>query len=75
MRDLRQLSSTLAKVTLVASRAAGGLGIDDVFKFAWPELKIAQLILRVAQRAVTTERRRRHAGVKAWRRYRGLRRW
>lgn len=49
MRDLRQLSSTLAKITLVANRTAAGLNIGDVFKFSWPELRIEQLILRVAQ--------------------------
>ncbi|OVZ59173.1 hypothetical protein CDO44_13490 [Pigmentiphaga sp. NML080357] len=49
MRDLRQLSSTLAKVTLVANRTAASLNIGDVFRFSWPELRIEQLILRVAQ--------------------------
>lgn len=49
MRDLRQLSSPLAKITLVANRTAAGLNIGDVFKLAWPELRIEQLILRVAQ--------------------------
>lgn len=49
MRDLRQLSSTLAKITLVANRTAASLNIGDVFKFTWPELRIEQLILRVAQ--------------------------
>lgn len=49
MRDLRQLSSPLAKITLVASRVAAGLNIGDVFKLAWPELRIEQLVLRVAQ--------------------------
>lgn len=49
MRDLRQLSSTLAKITLVANRTAASLNIGDVFRFSWPELRIEQLILRVAQ--------------------------
>lgn len=49
MRDLRQLSSTLAKVTLVANRAAASLNIGDVFKLAWPELQIEQIVCRVVQ--------------------------
>ncbi len=49
MRDLRQLSATLAKITLVANRTAASLNIGDVFRFSWPELRIEQLILRVAQ--------------------------
>lgn len=49
MRDLRQLSAPLAKVTLVANRIAAGLNIGDVFRFAWPELGIDRLVLRVAQ--------------------------
>lgn len=49
MRDLRQLSSTLAKITLAANRTAASLNIGDVFRFSWPELRIEQLVLRVAQ--------------------------
>lgn len=49
MRDLRQLSSTLAKISLVANRTAASLNIGDVFRFSWPELRIEQLILRVAK--------------------------
>jgi Putative phage tail protein len=49
MRDLRQLSSTLAKVTLVANRAAASLNIGDVFTLAWPELQIQQIVCRVVQ--------------------------
>lgn len=49
MRDLRQLSSPLAKATLVASRIAASLNIGDVFRFSWPELGIDTLVLRVAQ--------------------------
>jgi len=49
MRDLRQLSSPLAKITLVANRAAADLNIGDVFRLSWPELRIERLILRVAQ--------------------------
>jgi len=45
MRDLRQLSSSLAKITLVANRTAASLNIGDVFRFSWPELRI----LRMAQ--------------------------
>jgi len=49
MRDLRQLSSTLAKVTLVANRAAAALNIGDVFTLTWPELQIQQIVCRVVQ--------------------------
>lgn len=49
MRDLRQLSSPLAKATLVASRAAASLNIGDVFRFSRPELGIDTLVLRFAQ--------------------------
>ncbi len=49
MRDLRQLSSTLAKVTLVANRAAASLNIGDVFTLTWPELQIQQIVCRVVQ--------------------------
>lgn len=49
MRDLRQLSSTLARVTLVANRAAASLNIGDMFKLAWPELQIEQIVCRVVQ--------------------------
>ncbi len=49
MRDLRQLSSTLAKVTLVANRTAASLNIGDVFTLAWPELQIQQIVCRVVQ--------------------------
>ncbi|WP_338618308.1 phage tail protein [Pigmentiphaga sp. CHJ604] len=49
MRELRQLSTPLAKVTLVASRVAASLNIGDVFRLTWPELGIDSLVLRVAQ--------------------------
>jgi len=38
VRDLRRPSEPLAKVAPVASRAAAGLNIGDVFAFARPEL-------------------------------------
>ena len=34
MHDLLQLSSTLAKITLVANRTAASLNIGDVFRFS-----------------------------------------
>lgn len=49
MRDLRQLSAPLAKVTLVASRVGSSLNIGDCFRFHWPELGIERLVLRVVQ--------------------------
>ncbi|MCE5420246.1 MAG: phage tail protein [Acidithiobacillus sp.] len=49
MRELKQLSSTLAKVTLVANRQASSLDIGDVFRFTWPAYGIAEMIFRVAR--------------------------
>ena len=48
-RELRQLSSALAKVTLVANRQAASLMIGDVFKLVWPAYGIDQMVLRVAR--------------------------
>lgn len=47
--DLKQLSVPLAKVTLIANRQASNLNIGDVFKLTWPELGIAQLVMRVVR--------------------------
>jgi hypothetical protein len=47
--DLKQLSVPLAKATLVANRQAANLNIGDVFKLTWPELGIAQLVMRVVR--------------------------
>jgi len=47
--DLKQLSVPLAKATLIANRQAAALNIGDVFKFTWPELGIAQLVMRVVR--------------------------
>ena len=47
--DLKQLSVPLAKVTLIANRQASNLNIGDVFKFTWPELGVAQLVMRVVR--------------------------
>ena len=47
--DLKQLSVPLAKATLIANRQASNLNIGDVFKFTWPELGIAQLVMRVVR--------------------------
>ncbi len=47
--DLKQLSVPLAKGTLIANRQASNLNIGDVFKFTWPELGIAQLVMRVVR--------------------------
>lgn len=49
MRELKQLSSTLAKVTLVANRQASGLDIGSVFKLTWPAYGINEMIMRVAR--------------------------
>jgi hypothetical protein len=47
--DLKQLSVPLAKATLIANRQASNLNIGDVFKLTWPELGIAQLVMRVVR--------------------------
>lgn len=47
--DLKQLSVPLAKATLVANRKAASLNIGDAFKLTWPELGIAQLVMRVVR--------------------------
>ena len=39
----------LAKATLIANRQASNLNIGEVFKFTWPELGIAQLVMRVVR--------------------------
>jgi len=49
MRELKQLSSTLAKVTLVANRTASGLDIGSVFKLTWPPYGITEMVMRVAR--------------------------
>ena len=49
MRELKQLSSTLAKVTLVANRQAASLDIGSVFKLIWPAYGVAEMIMRVAR--------------------------
>jgi hypothetical protein len=49
LRDLRQLSSTLARVTLVANRQASLLDIGNVFILSWPAYGVSELILRVTR--------------------------
>jgi hypothetical protein len=49
MRELKQLSSTLAKVTLVANREASSLDIGSVFKLTWPPYGITEMVMRVAR--------------------------
>lgn len=49
MRELKQLSSTLAKVTLIANRQASGLDIGSVFKLSWPAYGISGMVMRVAR--------------------------
>ncbi len=46
-RDLKALSTPLASATLYVSRKAANLNIGDVFRFAWSEYNIAQIIFRV----------------------------
>ncbi len=49
MRELKQLSSTLAKVTLVANRQASSLDIGSVFKLDWPAYGVSDMVMRVAR--------------------------
>lgn len=49
MRELKQLSSTLAKVTLVANRQASLINIGDAIKWSWPPYGITEMVLRVAR--------------------------
>ncbi|MEJ5169747.1 MAG: phage tail protein, partial [Fimbriimonadales bacterium] len=49
MRELKQLSSSLAKCTFVANRQASGLNIGDVLKLSWPPYGIDQMVMRVAR--------------------------
>ena len=49
MRELKQLSSTPARVTLIANRLAATLNLGDVFRLRWPAYGITDLILRVAR--------------------------
>ena len=37
------------QATLIANRQASNLNIGDVFKFTWPELGVAQLVMRVVR--------------------------
>lgn len=49
MRELKQLSSNLAKCTFVANRQAAILNIGDVIKLSWPPYGIDQMVMRVAR--------------------------
>lgn len=49
MRELKQLSSSLAKCTFVANRQASGLNIGDVVTLSWPPYGIDQMVMRVAR--------------------------
>ncbi|WKB54391.1 phage tail protein [Eleftheria terrae] len=49
MRELKQLSASLAKCTFIGNRQAAGLQIGDVIKLAWPPYGIEQLPMRVVR--------------------------
>lgn len=49
MRELKALSSALAKVTLVANRQASSISIGDAIKWSWPPYGINEMVLRVAR--------------------------
>ncbi len=48
-RDLRQLGSGLARVSLTADRSAASLLPGDAFRFSWPAYGIVEMVLRVAR--------------------------
>lgn len=49
LRDLKQLSQPLAKVTLVVNQDGARLNIGDVFKFTWQPYGIVAMVLRVVR--------------------------
>jgi hypothetical protein len=49
MRDLRALSTPLARVRMRTNRAGYDVLPGDVIRIAWPKLGISQLVLRVAR--------------------------
>jgi hypothetical protein len=49
MRELKQLSSGLAKGVFVANRQASLLNIGDVIRFSWPPYGITEIAMRVAR--------------------------
>lgn len=49
MRDLRATTSDLARVRLVATRAAYGVGPGDVIRFSWSKLGVVDMALRVVK--------------------------
>lgn len=46
-RDLKALSTPLASATIYVARQAASLNIGDVFRFAWAEYGISQVVFRV----------------------------
>lgn len=48
-RDLRGLSTPLAKLTIETTRAGRVLRPGAVFRFSWPDLGIADLVMRVVR--------------------------
>ncbi len=48
-RELKQLSSALAKVTIIANRSANALSVGDPFKLTWPAYGITEMIMRAAR--------------------------
>lgn len=46
-RELRQITSMVAKMSIVANRSMAVLAPNDVFKITWPILDIEEMILRV----------------------------
>jgi hypothetical protein len=49
MRELKQLSASLAKCTFIANRQAAALQIGDVVKLSWPPYGIEQLPMRIVR--------------------------
>lgn len=48
-RDLRQLSSPLARMTLVLTADQSNLRPGDVRKFSWPDYGIVEMIIRIVE--------------------------
>ncbi|MCW7536704.1 phage tail protein [Aquabacterium sp. A7-Y] len=51
MRELKQLSASLAKCTFIANRQAAALQIGGVVKLSWPPYGIEQLPMRIVRTA------------------------
>lgn len=46
-RELSELATPLATATLICNRAAWNLNIGDVFRWQWPEIGVAEIVMRI----------------------------